>query len=125
MRGFLLRAGRSLQASWRGARALDRRDHGRHRPPREGWVRGRARDAVDRRKVIIEPDRKRIERIIVPLFDSMGRAIAELYARYTAQELRTILDFAARSREIAEAETRKLRAASKLKKPRNPLPKKE
>jgi DNA-binding MarR family transcriptional regulator len=85
----------------------------------------RARDANDRRRVIIEPDRKRIERNIVPLFDSMGRAAAELCARYSAQELRLILDFAVRSREIGEAETRKLQAAAKPKTPRGPKAKEE
>jgi DNA-binding MarR family transcriptional regulator len=80
----------------------------------------RARDANDRRRVIIEPDRKRIERKIVPLFDSMGRAAAGLCERYSAQELRLILDFSVRSREIALAETRKLQAAARPKTPLAP-----
>src|SRR3954470_6827245 len=37
-----------------------------------GFVR-RARDSSDRRRVIIEPDAKQIERKIVPLFNSMAR----------------------------------------------------
>jgi DNA-binding MarR family transcriptional regulator len=78
---------------------------------RAGFAR-RVRDANDRRKVIIEPDPKRIERKIVPLFDSMGRAAARLYERYTAQELALILDFATRSRAVAEEETRKLQEAT-------------
>ena len=68
----------------------------------------RARDPSDRRRVIIEPDPKRIERKIVPLFDSMGGAAARLYDSYTAEELTLILDFAVRARAVAEEETRKL-----------------
>ena len=83
---------------------------------RAGFAR-RARDPSDRRKVIIQPDPKRIERKIVPLFDSMGRAVASLYERYTAQELSLILDFATRSRAVAEEETRKLQEATPRAKP--------
>ena len=68
--------------------------------------------------MIIEPDPKRIDRSIVPLFDSMGRAAARLYERYTAQELSLILDFATRSRAVAEEETRKLQEATPRAKPR-------
>ena len=78
----------------------------------------RKRDADDRRRVIIEPDLKRIERKIVPLFDSMGRSAAALYERYSAAELALILDFAVRSRAAAEEETRKLREAAAPEKPR-------
>ncbi len=78
----------------------------------------RARDSADRRRVIIEPDPKRIERRIVPLFDSMARAAARLYERYSAQELTLILDFAVRSRAVAEEETRKLRESAPPPSPR-------
>jgi DNA-binding MarR family transcriptional regulator len=82
-----------------------------------GFVR-RTRDASDRRRVIVEPDPQRIERTIVPLFDSMARTAARMYARYSAEELTLILDFAVRSREIAEEETRKLQEAVKAQGPR-------
>jgi hypothetical protein len=72
-------------------------------------VRAVIRDPHHRRRVIIEPDAKRIERSIVPLFDSMARAAAELCDRYGGQELSLILDFAFRSRALAEEQTRKLR----------------
>ena len=58
--------------------------------------------------MIIEPDPKRIERKIVPLFDSMCRSAARLYDRYTAEELTLILDFSVRVGRVAEEETRKL-----------------
>jgi DNA-binding MarR family transcriptional regulator len=80
----------------------------------------RARDSNDRRRVIIEPDPKRIERRIVPLFDSMARAAARLCDRYTAPELTLILDFAVRSRAMAEEETRKLREAAAPERSRAP-----
>ncbi len=63
---------------------------------RAGFAR-RAPDASDRRKVMIEPDLKKIQRKIVPLFDSMGRSAAQFLKRYTALELTLILDFAVRS----------------------------
>jgi DNA-binding MarR family transcriptional regulator len=77
---------------------------------RAGFAR-RRRDSDDRRRVIIEADVKRIERRIVPLFDSMARATSQLYGEYSATELSLILSFAERSRAIAEEETRKLREA--------------
>jgi DNA-binding MarR family transcriptional regulator len=78
----------------------------------------RARDSSDRRRVIIEPDPKRIERKIVPLFDSMSRAAERLCDRYSAQELTLILDFAIRSRAMAEEETRKLQEPATPRRPR-------
>jgi DNA-binding MarR family transcriptional regulator len=71
----------------------------------------RAKDPRDRRRVVVEPILKQMERRIVPLFDSMARATAELCARYSAQELAVILEFSARAREMAYDEIRKLRAA--------------
>ncbi len=85
----------------------------------------RGRDSSDRRRVIIEPDPKRIERKIVPLFESMGRAAAGLCERYTAQELTVILDFAVRSRATAEEETRKLREDAPPPSPRAPRKKRD
>ena len=69
----------------------------------------RVRDASDRRRVIVEPDREQIERRIVPLFESMGRRAVELYSGYSVRDLMLIRDFAVRSLKIAEEETRKLR----------------
>jgi len=71
----------------------------------------RARDASDRRRVIVEPDRKRIERKIGPLFESMRRAAALMYSEYSVQELALIRDFAVRSLRMADEEIRKLRDA--------------
>jgi DNA-binding MarR family transcriptional regulator len=73
-----------------------------------GFVR-RARDPGDRRRVIVEPCRERIARVIGPLFESMARAAAGLCARYTTDELAVIRDFAARAQQMAIEEARKLR----------------
>jgi DNA-binding MarR family transcriptional regulator len=75
-----------------------------------GFVR-RAEDPNDRRRVIIEPDVKRMERVIGPLFASMARAAADLCTRYSTRELAVIRDFTARASEMAHEETRKLREA--------------
>src|SRR5262249_9937903 len=45
----------------------------------------RAKDPGDRRRVIIEPNRKRMGQVIGPLFESMARASAELCAHYTTE----------------------------------------
>jgi DNA-binding MarR family transcriptional regulator len=71
----------------------------------------RAKDPGDRRRVIIEPLRKRMERVIGPLFESMARASAELCGNYTTEELALIRDFTVRAHQLAIAEARKLREA--------------
>jgi DNA-binding MarR family transcriptional regulator len=76
-----------------------------------GFVR-RARDANDRRRVIVEPDLKQIKRKIEPLFESMGRATALMYSGYSVRELALLRDFAVRALQLADQETRKLREAS-------------
>jgi DNA-binding MarR family transcriptional regulator len=73
-----------------------------------GFVR-RAKDPGDRRRVIIEPRRRRMERVIGPLFESMARAAAELCAHYSTEQLAVIRDFTARAHQMAIAEARKLR----------------
>jgi DNA-binding MarR family transcriptional regulator len=74
---------------------------------RAGFVR-RAEDPADRRRVMIAPLPKRMERVIGPLFESMGQAAAELCARYTTEELAVIRDFTARAHQMAFEEARKL-----------------
>src|SRR5262245_29404087 len=71
----------------------------------------RAKDPGDRRRVIIEPCRQQMERVIGPLFESMWQASAELCARYTTEELALIHDFTVRAHEMTLAEARKLRDA--------------
>jgi DNA-binding MarR family transcriptional regulator len=76
-----------------------------------GFVR-RAKDPGDRRRVVIEPLRERIEEKIGPLFESIARAMAELCADYSVQELAVIRDFTARAHQAAYEEIRKLREGS-------------
>jgi DNA-binding MarR family transcriptional regulator len=76
-----------------------------------GFVR-RAKDPSDRRRVIIEPFIERIEREIGPLFESMARAMAELCAHYSTQELQVVRDFTARAHQGAYDEIRRLREGS-------------
>jgi len=76
-----------------------------------GFVR-RVRDPDDRRRVTVEPVAKRIEQVIGPLFDSMGRAATELCAEYSTEELAVICDFTARALQMAIDEARKLREES-------------
>jgi DNA-binding MarR family transcriptional regulator len=83
-----------------------------------GFVR-RAKDAGDRRRVIIEPLPEQIERVIGPLFKSVALAMADLCEDYTTQELAVIRDFTARAHQGAYEEIRKLREDSGEKKPKN------
>jgi DNA-binding MarR family transcriptional regulator len=64
-----------------------------------GFVR-RERDAEDRRRVIVHlvPDRARK---VAKLFEPLGRAMAELYARYSDEELALIVDCTRRGNAIA------------------------
>ena len=74
-----------------------------------GYAR-RERDASDRRRVIVRPVVERAEREIAPLFASMQRAMADLYASYSEQELALILDFATRANRAAHQATVELHA---------------
>ena len=85
---------------------------------RSGFVR-RAKDADDRRRVIIEPLTQRIEREIGSLFQSMARAMADLCGHYTTQELAVIRDFTARAHQGAYEEIRKLRGGESSRKDSN------
>ena len=73
-----------------------------------GFVR-RAKDPGDRRRVVVEPVPERIERQIGPLFESIGRTMADVCAQYSNQELALIRDFIARFHQGAWDEIRKLR----------------
>jgi predicted transcriptional regulator len=81
-----------------------------------GFVR-RAKDADDRRRVIIEPLPERIKGQMVPLFQSIGRAIADMCARYNTPELAAIRDFIAGFNQLAYEEARKLREGDAHTKP--------
>jgi len=73
-----------------------------------GFVR-RAKDPADRRRVVVEPIQERIEREIAPLFESIGRTMADVCAQYSNQELAVIRDFIAHFHQGAWDEVRKLR----------------
>jgi DNA-binding MarR family transcriptional regulator len=73
-----------------------------------GFVR-RAEDPNDRRRVIIEPLPERIERHISPLFQSIGRAIGNMCARYSTRELAAIRNFIAGFSQLAYEEAGKIR----------------
>src|SRR5262249_46340906 len=72
----------------------------------------RAEDPGDRRRVIIEPNRAKMQRVIGPLFEGMAHAAAELCAGYTTDELSVIRDFTVRAHQMAIAEAHKLRNAA-------------
>ncbi|MGN6675627.1 MAG: MarR family winged helix-turn-helix transcriptional regulator [Thermomicrobiales bacterium] len=77
---------------------------------RAGYV-ARERDPHDRRRVIVRPLPEGGRRA-APLFEPMGQAWAELYARYSPQELAAILDFAGRATQMTLAQTNKLRGTA-------------
>jgi len=69
----------------------------------------RESDPSDRRRVIIQPRMEKITHDLAPLFDSLARAMDELCARYSDQELVLIRDFMTRTIAILQEETAKLR----------------
>jgi len=72
----------------------------------------RVKDPDDRRRIIVEPLIQRMEQKIAPLFQSMAKSSTDLCERYSTEELSVIYDFTVRCQELANDETRKLRAAS-------------
>jgi DNA-binding MarR family transcriptional regulator len=72
-----------------------------------GWVR-RAQDPRDRRRVIIHLVPEQV-RVVFPHFAPLARAMAELFARYSDDELALILDFTARSNHVLSEENTRLR----------------
>jgi DNA-binding MarR family transcriptional regulator len=86
-----------------------------------GYVR-REKDPRDRRRVIVQPDMERAMREIGPLYDSIARAMADLCARYSDEELALVLDFTSRTNRLAPAEIAKIRGgASPGDRPPTPL----
>jgi DNA-binding MarR family transcriptional regulator len=77
---------------------------------RAGFVR-RERDPHDRRRVILQPVRERVEEV-GPIFDSLSRAARSLCARYSVEELAVILDFNRRSLDLMREQAARLRAES-------------
>ncbi|HEX2222459.1 MAG TPA: MarR family transcriptional regulator [Candidatus Limnocylindria bacterium] len=75
---------------------------------RSGFAR-RARDPLDRRKVVVELDRERAERAILPLYEGLTSAFARIADRLTDEQLALIRDFLAASSESLAEETRRLR----------------
>ncbi len=73
---------------------------------RKGFVR-RTRDPHDRRRIIVEPDARRVEQI-APIFESPMRSLAQLFARYSDDQLAVILDFLRRDAERLQNEAAKL-----------------
>jgi DNA-binding MarR family transcriptional regulator len=74
-----------------------------------GLVR-RVRDASDRRKVLVRPVPERAAEV-GKLFDSLNKAMMQLCAEYSVNELTLIRDFATRLDDLMQSETRKLREA--------------
>lgn len=73
-----------------------------------GFVR-RAKDPHDRRRVIIEPIRERLEQEVGPYFESIGCAMDDLCGDYSDRDLAAVRDFIARFRHIVDDQTRNLR----------------
>jgi DNA-binding MarR family transcriptional regulator len=77
---------------------------------KKGFAR-RDEDPHDRRRVIVELQVKRMEKVIGPLFASIARSTTELCDTYSTEQLAVIHDFAVRAREMSMKEAEKLRSA--------------
>ena len=76
---------------------------------RAGFVR-REPDPRDRRRVIVRLVPERAHEVAA-LFEPMSRAMADLYARYSDEQLALLLDFAKRAADVGQEQTARLRAA--------------
>lgn len=78
---------------------------------RGGYVR-RQPHPTDRRSVIVHPlNIKGLKERVVPVFQSLGRAMAEVAGRYNPAELAAIARFFAETTEVLHNETAKLKRA--------------
>jgi DNA-binding MarR family transcriptional regulator len=77
---------------------------------RAGYVR-REPDPRDRRRVIVRLIPERAHEVAA-LFEPMSRAMADLYAQYSDEQLALILHFAERAANVGQEQTARLRAAS-------------
>jgi DNA-binding MarR family transcriptional regulator len=82
---------------------------------RAGFVR-REPDPVDRRKVRVVPMEAAIGRV-AEYYAPLAQRTEALWARYSEQELRMILDFTRRSVAVAAEEAARIRALPALKEP--------
>lgn len=74
-----------------------------------GYVRREAHPE-DRRSVIIRPTRVReVQERVAPVFQSLGRAMAEVASRYSPSQLTAIATFFRQTTEALHSETAKLR----------------
>ena len=69
-------------------------------------------DPHDRRKVIVLPQLERLPEI-AKLFESLGRNMSRIMARYSAREAELIVDFMRHAVEVMRQENLKLRAQSR------------
>jgi DNA-binding MarR family transcriptional regulator len=86
---------------------------------RSGLIR-REKDPGDRRKVIVRTVPGRAAEI-GKLFESLDRAMRQLFARYTNAELELIQAFASQMDQLMQAETLKLRETEDPNNPQNSL----
>jgi DNA-binding MarR family transcriptional regulator len=66
----------------------------------------------DRRSIIVQPLHvKEVQERVVPIFQSLGRAMAEVASHYSAAELGAIASFFRETTEVLRKETAKLKHA--------------
>jgi DNA-binding MarR family transcriptional regulator len=78
-----------------------------NRLEKAGFVR-RAKDPNDRRIVYVEPVPERLQPL-ADVFAPLAEAMTELYARYSTDELRLILDYLERSTHVLVRQTERLK----------------
>jgi DNA-binding MarR family transcriptional regulator len=73
---------------------------------KSGWV-TRERDPQDRRSLVLQVRGERVREILT-LYSGMNKALDDLCAHYTDEELRVIADFLTRTAEAGQTETTNL-----------------
>lgn len=75
---------------------------------RTGYVQ-RAKDATDRRKVLVHADRDQVEKQITPLYDGIGRWYHDELSKKDSEQLAVILDYLTSATDATHAATRMIR----------------
>lgn len=73
----------------------------------------RERSKADRRKVLIRLRKSRATARIMPIYEALGREMAQLATRYSTPELETIQDFCVHCIEILRLQTEAIQTSKK------------
>ena len=69
----------------------------------------REKDPEDRRRVIIQVNKEKAEKEIMMYFQSFGQSIQAMFDQYDNEQIKFLIGFVEKNRDILRSETKKLR----------------